>query len=344
MTSTQVQEASPLALVPMIFGYVTSRMITAAVRVGLTDEMGDAAKSTTELAAATSTNEDSIRRLLRALTALGLASQEGANRFRLSGLGSYLRSDAEGSMYPLAMMASDGAMWQAWGAMEYSLRTGRPAFDQALGRGLFDYFAENEKVADHFHDTMASNARIIAPAIVDGYNFASFTTVVDVGGGNGTLIAAILGANPKVRGVVFDTADGLKDAPDVLKRAAVYNRCNLHQGDFFKSIPPGGDAYLLKNVLNDWDDERAALILRHCAQAIGTEGKVLVVAAVMPVDARSEDAMVPVMGDIEMMVTTGGKERGLEDYRRLFAQNGLRLGRVVPLTVPTYAVIEALPA
>lgn len=342
MTFPQEQEVTPDFLVPAIYGYVASRIITAAVQTGLADELGDASKSVAGLAKATNTHEESVRRLLRALIALALVSQED-DQFKLTPLGSYLHSDARGSVHPVAMMASDEAFWRAWGDMEYSVRTGKPAFEHSEGKGVYDYIKDNEAVAAAFRGTMAFTNRSIAPLVVNGYDFSVFDTVVDVGGGDGTMIAALLQANPGLQGVLFDTAERLEDAPNVLRHAGVEQRCDLHHGNFFESVPEGGDAYLLKNVLNDWDDTRCVAILRRCARAMRATGKVLVSTLPMPEEVHPNDGMPATIADIEMLVVTGGKARTLDEYRELLAEAGLETREVIPLENPVYCIIEARP-
>ena len=343
LDTTREQGVSPLDLVPLVFGYVQSRVVTTATRIGLPNALGDDARSATQLATTINADEDSVRRLLRALTVLGLTSQK-EDYFTLTSLGSYLRSDVPDSIHPLAVMAGDDNIWRAWGDMERSVLYGTPAFDRLTGKGLFDYVAENPEVAAAFHDTMARTTRIIAPIIVDGYDFSAFRKVIDVGGGDGTLISTILQANPNTRGMVFDSVDGLEEAPEVIKRTGVEDRCELRRGNFFEEIPSGGDLYVLKNILNDWNDAQSSQIINNCAQAVGKHGKLIIIAPPMPTEINTEEATVPVIGDIEMMVTTGGRERTLAEYRDLLSQNGFVLGEVIPLEFHPYSIIEGLPA
>lgn len=332
-------------LIPMIFGYTISQMVSTTARLGVPDALGDSARTPAALAPEVGANEAALRRLLRALASLGIVSESEDDTFELTAVGQYLRADVENSLRGLALVPGDNAIWQAWGKTEHTVRTGQIGFNHVHGMGLFDYLEEHPETADVFHQTMATNTRNYAPAIAADYDFTRFKHIIDIGGGNGTLLSEILSANEGPRGTVFDVEIAVSHAHDVLAGAGVADRCDTETGDFFERVPSGADAYILKNTLNDWNDEQCRTILRNCRRAMNADGTVLIIAPIMPETTGSPEAVIPTLADVEMMVTTGGRERTVEDYRGLFADVDLKLGDISPL--PSYqgfSVIEALPA
>lgn len=332
------------SLVPMIFGYVISQMISTAARIRLPDAIAGGAHTPNEIADTAGADRVAVHRLLRALAALGIVIEKEPGEFELSDSGQCLRDDVDNSLRGLAMVPGDNAIWAAWGAMEDTVRSGRTGFDTVHGVGLFDYLEQHQDTAEVFHRTMAINTRNYAPAIATGYDFTRFKNIVDVGGGDGTLLAEVLRANDGPRGIVLDVELAVSEAPAVLESFGVADRCVIEPGDFFDSAPSGADAYLLKNVLNDWDDEECVVILRNCRRAMIPDGSVLIVAPIMPERSGTPESVIPAMADIEMLVTTGGRERTVDDCRQLFDATGFRLGDVTELPAYTgFSVIEALP-
>lgn len=338
-------EQAAAHLIPMIFGYTISQMVSAAARVGVADAIGDTAKTPANLAPETGTDEAALRRILRALAALGIVAETSDDTFELTPAGHYLRADVENSLRGLALVPGDKAIWNAWGATEDTVRTGKTGFDQVHGMNLFEYLDRNPETADVFHQTMATNTRKYAPVIASNYDFTRFKHIMDVGGGDGSLLSEILRANEGPEGTVFDVEIAVSNAPGVLAAASVADRCTTATGDFFDSVPSGADAYLLKNTLNDWNDEQCRTILGNCRRAMPADGTVLIIAPIMPENSGTPEAMIPALADIEMLVTTGGRERTVEDYRALFSAVGLELSAVSP--IPDYhgfSVVEAVPA
>lgn len=333
------------ALLQMSFGYMTSQVIGVAARLGIADVLRDGAKTSEELATATGAHAPSLLRLLRALACLGVLVEVEPGRFELTSLGAPLRRDAPNSVRALTMLFCDEAVWTAWGNLLHSVRTGENAFEQAFGIGAFEYFARNPVLSAIFNEAMAEHTRTVAPCVVAGYDFSRFRTIVDVGGGNGTLIAAILEATPGLRGILFDTPAGVEAAGATLEAAGVADRCRIVEGDFFESVPDGGDACVLKSVIHDWDDDRSITILDNCRRAMPADGTLLLVEPVLPPRVESAAITGMVMSDLNMLVVASGRERTETEFQALFTSAGFELTAVTPTLAPTdYSVIEGVPA
>ncbi|APU14682.1 methyltransferase [Actinoalloteichus fjordicus] len=330
----------------LIFGFAFSQMLGTAVRLGIPDLIGETSKTVADLAAETGTDHDALRRLLRALGQLGVVVTTGDDSVELSPLGRLFRSQAPHSLHPMAELYGDPAWWQAWGSLEASIRTGRPGFDAVFGTGFFDHLGTDPALAARFHRAMSTISEIQLPDTVRGISFTQGERLVDVGGGDGTLLAAILAAGPSLHGTVFDTEAALERATEMLRKAGVADRADTEAGDFFATVPAGRDVYLLKNILHDWDDESCVRILRNCRTAMQPNGRVLVITALVPDwDQPTEDAnLMTAFGDMEMLVMTTGRERTVGEYERLFDQAGLRLGGTVTLSTELDShVVTALP-
>jgi O-methyltransferase/methyltransferase family protein len=321
------QEAARRTLGRMIGGFHSTAILYAAARLGLADRLGDGPKSSEELAPLMGADAPTLRRLMRALVELGVLSEAEEGRFGLTAMGALLREDAPGSLRSVAVIYGD-TFGQAWRSLVHSVRTGETAFEHVFGAPFFDYFAGHPEESEAFNQTMASLSATIAADVVARYDFSSVRKVVDVGGGHGALVAAILKANPRASGVLFDLPAVLAGARDRITAAGLGERCELVGGDFFAAVPAGGDAYLLKWILHDWDDERALRILRNCRQAMTQEARLLVVEVVLPDRTPSRPA--GAVNDINMMVLTGGRERTESEYRGMFGAAGFQLNRVLP--------------
>lgn len=235
----------------------------------------------------------------------------------------------------------------AWTDLYTTVKTGEPAFDRVHGAALFDYLAEHPEDAAVFDAAMTSTSKSNTVSIVAAYDFTRFGTIVDVGGGQGGLLAAILAANPHLHGVLFDAPTVVAGAAEELSRAGVGDRCTVVGGDFFDSVPAGGDAYLLSGVIHDWDDDHAVKILSACRAAMADTGCVLIAEMVLPQgpEKGTEKDTAPLTGkllDVEMLVmTSGGRQRTEAQFRTVLHQAGLRLTRILPSSGPV-SVVEAL--
>jgi O-methyltransferase domain/IclR helix-turn-helix domain len=319
-------------------GAWVSQAIYVAAGIGVADRLAAGPRPVTEIAEETGTHAPTLYRLLRALADIGVFAELDGRRFALTGLGELLRGDVPGSMRSWAMMLGRPFHLRVWADLAESLRSGEPAFERVHGQSGFEYLRDHPEDGQVLNEAMtAASAQFIAP-VVDSYDFGVFKTVVDVGGGQGALLAAVLAANPGVHGVLFDQPHVISGAGRPLEDAGVADRCERVGGDFFDSVPTG-DAYLLSNVLHDWDDERCAAILASVREAMNDDGRVLLGEAVLP------DAVAPHPAkwiDLEMLVMGGGRQRTEREYRELFHEAGLRLTRVIPTHV-MFDLVEAEP-
>jgi hypothetical protein len=332
MRGAEMTDASPPGLMSLITGFMASRVIQVAAELGIADLLAQAATTSVDLAARAHLHAPSLHRLLRALASLGLVDEVEPGAFALTALGAQLRSGAPGSLRHFAMMSGTERTWRCWSDLLHCVRTGGTAMQHLYGVGSFDYLAAHPEEAAIFNAAMAENTRRIARAVVAAYDFSGFRALVDVGGGNGTLMATILAATPGLDGIVFDLPGGNADAPRELAAAGVAERCRVIAGDFFRSVPSDADACILKSVIHDWDDERSAAILTNCRKSIAVGGKLLLVERVMPerMDA-SPSHQGSAMLDLHMLALPGGRERTGAEYGVLFAVTGFVLARILPL-------------
>jgi SAM-dependent methyltransferase len=273
--------------------------------------------------------------VLRALASLGVFEELADGAFALTPLAATLQTDAPGSMRALALFSGEDA-YRSWADLLYSVRTGAPAFDHVFGAPHFDYLAQHPASSAIFNQVMSGNVARSAAATVAAYGFPTSGVVVDAGGGHGALIAAILRAHPALRGVLFDMPHVVAGALPALEAAGVADRCERVGGDFFTPPLPAGDLYTLRQIIHDWDDERAVAILRNCAQALAPGGKVLIIESVIP--PGNGPSPVKFL-DLQMLVMNGGRQRTEEEYRKLYVAAGLMLTRLLP-TASDFSVIE----
>jgi hypothetical protein len=313
--------------------------VHAAACLGIADLVADGHRSTADLAAATGAHEPSLYRLLRALAGLGVFRETQPRTFALTPGAELLRTGIPGSLRSAVVMVGDPEHYRSWGELEHSIRTGEPAFDHAFGMGVFDYFERNPRAAAVFDEAMTDLTD--ADALAGAYDFSGAGTVVDVAGGHGSLLAAVLRAHPEVRGVLFDL-------PHVIERAQARGllsgelaaRCRFESGSFFDTAPSGGDVFMLKHILHDWDDESCLRILAHCRRAMKPDGKLLVLDSILPPGNEPHPAK---LFDLNMLVMThGGRERTEEEFRSLFERAGFHLTRIVPTSAPG-CYIEGTP-
>ena len=332
--------ASPprATLLQMMTGYWVSQALYVAAKLGIADLLADGPVDCEDLAAATNTHAPSLQRVLRALASVGVFTEVSPGSFALTPLAELLRTETPGSMSALAIMYAE-EQYRAWGELLHSVRTGEMAFDHQFGMGYFEYLGQHPEADRVFNEAMTGWTQQLVGAVVDTYDFSPFHTVVDVGGGYGALLATILRNNPGTRGILFEQPHVISSAEEELVAAGVADRCTFVGGDFFVEVPAGGDAYVLSQILHDWDDERCVAILGQCRQAMPGHGKLLVVELVLP--AGDEPSLGKWL-DLHMLVLLGGRERTATEYDALFRAAGFKLARVVP-TSPGPSVVEAIP-
>ncbi|MBK1783689.1 methyltransferase [Prauserella cavernicola] len=313
-----------LRLRRQVFGMMSTQVISVALRLDLVEAIGDGTRSPGELAEPAGIPEENLLRLLRALAGLGVCAESG-DGFSLTPAGRHLLRDHPRSVHALARMFSDPVMLAGWRHLEQSLRTGETSFETEFGTSFFDHLADSPELSALFNASMSQGTRVVAGALPSAYDFGNFHTIVDVGGGDGTLLSAVLQAHPAPRGVVFDTEPGAREAAANLERQGLTDRVSIELGDFFEGVPAGADAYLLKSIIHDWDDERAATILRHCRTALGAGGRVLIVEPVLPELVPPGSVEGFYLSDLNMLVNVGGRERTRADFEHLCGSAGLSL-------------------
>src|SRR5512143_949338 len=309
-------DSPPAALLRMIEGFWLSRALAVAVTLNIADLLKDGPKSSKELADATGTHAPSLFRVLRALAGAGVFAEDESGRFGATPLGALLQSGVPGSLRAFVLEELDEEHYGAWGDMLHSVKTGETAFDHHFGIDLWGYRAQHREDAKTFDEAMANLTALVSDAILAGYEFSSFRTVVDIGGGDASLLSAILKAHPEMEGVLFDVPRVTLKAERRIEAEGLSDRCKIVSGDFFQSIPQGGDAYILKAIIHDWDDHRAKAILMNCYRAMAEKSRLLLIEA--PIPPGSGHFFYKSM-DLNMMVMTGGRERTEEEYRELLA-------------------------
>ena len=333
----------PMALYQLAIGHYFSRALFVGAQLGIADLLAGGARDAAALAEATHTHAPSLRRVLRLLAAAGVLAEESDGSFALTPVGEWLRSDAPQSFRSAAMLFSGPMEWAAWGDILHTVETGETALDHVLGMNTFEYLAGHPDESKVFDEAMAAFTSLTSIAVAAAYDFSPFATVIDVGGGNGALLAGILHANPKLRGVVFDQPHVVENAARQIAAAGLADRCGAEAGDFFRSVPEGGDAYLLKHVIHDWDDERALAILANCRRAMRSSARLLIVEGIYPERVDTSPASRgAAANDVNMLVCTGGRQRSEKEFRALFDAAGFGLTGVVP-TPTASCIIEGKP-
>ncbi|MEO7445290.1 MAG: methyltransferase [Ferruginibacter sp.] len=326
----------PVQLMQMLFGFAASRAIGVSAELHIADLLKDGPKTAEELAQQAGVHARSLYRLLRACASIGVFAEDNEKKFSLTPLAEPLLSDAPGSLRAFAEMISCDWQFQTWAELPYSIKTGKPSFDKVHGKTSFDYFWSNEKAGKQFNDAMTSNSAFSSVAVVNAYDFSSLSTLVDVGGGHGFLLASILAKNPNLKGVLYDTTAIVAAAGKLLKEHGVTAQCETVGGDFFASVPAGGDAYIMKHIIHDWNDEQCITLLQNCKKAMNNGGKVLVVEMVVPEGNEPSPAK---FLDLQMLQYLPGCERTEKEYAALFQQAGLTLTRIIP-TMSPFSIIE----
>ncbi|HVV82751.1 MAG TPA: methyltransferase [Kofleriaceae bacterium] len=320
-------------MMQLLLGRFVSQAIGAAATLRLADHLGDGPRSATDLAAATGAHAPSVHRLLRALASVGVFVERDPGTFANTPLSETLR-DRPGSVLPQALFFNHPVHLKAWTAIDQSVATGSCGFEHAFGMTPWAYLGDHRDVAAVFNQAMTSISSMFAPAVAAAYDFRGLETLVDVGGGHGLLLTTILRANPSLRGVLFDLPQVVAGA----QAGDVADRLTITGGDFFAEVP-AADAYVMKHILHDWSDDRAAAILRTIHRSARPGARLLVVESVLkPGNAPDLGKLI----DLEMLVfTEGGRERDEAEFRALFASAGFALQRVVPTMSPV-SVLEAI--
>ncbi len=321
-------------------GYWLSQCVAVVAELGVADLLNSGPKPVDELARATATKSGPLYRVLRALASYGIFTESADHWFALTPMAEMLQSSRD-SLRGWAVLVGSEEFHRAWDDLRYSLKTGEPAFNHLYGASYWEHVSRNPKIAAIFNEGLTAYTSQVASAVVAGYDFSQLRKLVDVGGGHGVLISAVLVANPKLRGLLFDLPHAREGATRTLAEAAVRERCDIISGDFFQEIPKGADAYLLSAVIHDWDDERALNILGNCRRAMDANARLLLVEAVIP---PGNEPFFGKLLDVHMLVITDqGTDRTVAEYRTLLEKAGFKVSRIVP-TASDVSVIEALLA
>jgi hypothetical protein len=331
----------PIEAVRLVNGFRAFQMVASACRLNLPDRLVDGPKNVAELASATGTNELALRKLLRGLAGCGIFTEQADGCFAATNISDAFRADKPGVRNLTLMLSEEG--YDVWGDLMYTLRTGKPAYPHVRGKGRWEDLAANPEAAELFNAAMVELTNVVAGAFIAAYDFKGAISIVDVGGGTGALLAAVLKAHPQLKGILFDLAAGLAGAREAMAAAGLDGRVTFVEGSFFESVPPA-DVYLLKSIIHDWDDENASAILKTCRAAMHPSSKLLLLERVMPerVDNPDRD-LTNVISDLHMMVLLGGQERTPTEYGRLLSSAGLTMTRQVAMQ-SLFGVIEAVPS
>jgi SAM-dependent methyltransferase len=330
------------AMLERIAAHWQSQLVYVAAKLGIADVLVNGPLTVDEIASRVGAHAPSLKRAMRALASLGIFAADPHGRFHLNRFSQTLRSDHPESLRDFALMMVDDYYWTAWGALEHTVRTGNSAFEHVHGAPMFPWLREHPDKEKMFSASMASLSAMENAAVARSYAFGKFERIVDVGGAHGHLLATILRSYVRLRGVLFEQPQIIEEAlrAGFVTSADVSTRCEVASGDFFESVPVGADAYLMKYIIHDWDDERSVRLLRNCRAAMSPGGRVLVVDHVVAPGNRFDWGK---LVDINMMVMLGSKERTKEEFRQLFSRAALRLKRVIR-TGTSLSILEGLAA
>ncbi|WP_292766856.1 methyltransferase [Nostoc sp. NOS(2021)] len=324
----------------LVYAYWISRMIYVVAKLGIADLLKDGSQHCDALASATNTHSDSLYRVLRSLAGFGIFAETQPRCFELTPQAESLQSDVPGSVRKDAILRGEEFYYKPWENLMYSVQTGESAFEHLYGVDLFQYYEQNPVAGEMFHKYASNPSLELYAPYLEAYDFSSIGKLVDIGGGTGNLLTAILEANPTMTGVLFDLPKSIDRVKNLGERASVHNRCQLIGGSFFEGIPEGGDVYLLKEVIHLWDDEQAINILKHCHQAMKEQGRLLVIECIMP--SGNEFSNVK-LEDVHMLVVCSrGRERTETEFKELFKSAGFKLTKIIPIKNSRFSLFEGV--
>jgi hypothetical protein len=343
--STPGQAPSPQPneiLMQLTTGYMVSAALYAAAKLGIADLLTEDAKSVQQLAAATNTNEDALYRMLRALASVGVFMEMSPRTFALTPVAQGLRSDQDGSLRDLVLWLADPFHFRTYAEMPHAVKTGETVVEKVFAVSCFEYLEKDKETGEAFNVAMTNFTKVRISQLLDAYDFSWLKgkTLVDIGGGHGHLLTAILAKYPEIRGVIFDLQHVLSGTKLHLANAGLSGRCETHGGDFFVEVPPA-DAYLMKHVIHDWSDDKALTILKNCHRAGRGDCKVILLEAVL---TPGNDPGFAKWLDLEMLLLPGGRERTEEEFATLFDRAGFTLQPLVDTKSPVRVLEARKPA
>lgn len=324
----------PAAMFQMVMGLWVSQAIGAAARLGVADHLVTGNRTAAELAPLVGADADALHRLLRALASVGVFSMQG-RAFGLTPLGHTLRTGVPGSMRNIAAAETDAAHWQSWGRFTDAIKAGRSTVREALGMEIWEYYATHPDDSAQFSRAMQDVSGIAIEPVLNGYSFPPAGHIVDVGGAHGALLRAILAHVPGAKGTLFDLPHVIESARPVVAESPVRDRLTLTPGSFFEQVPTGGDVYLLKHIIHDWNDTESIRILRAVRDAMAGSARLLIVEMLLPPDATPAPAQ---LLDLNMLTLVNGRERTIDEYRTLLATAGLEMTRAIETPSPMVLV------
>jgi hypothetical protein len=325
-------------LLDLINGFQITQAVYVASTLGLADHLMDGPRSAGELASLTQSHAGALYRLLRALSAVGVFQEHDGQRFTLTAMGECLRTGSATPIGAYAEHVGSAYFWKAWGHLQHSVRTGENAFRDLYDKDIWQYRAEHPEESAMFNRAMTQMSRGSAEAVIGAYDFSACCTIVDVGGGHGLLLAAILNAYGRMRGTLFDQPAVVAGAKAVLTERGVIDRCEIVGGNFFETAPGGGDAYLMRQIIHDWEDDDAIAILKVCRRVMRESARLLLIEQIV---APANENPAAKFSDLNMLVAPGGRERTRDEFSDLLTQSDFKLARVVPAGRSN--VIEARP-
>jgi hypothetical protein len=332
-----IHEQVAREVVDLITGAWRTQAVYTAVSLRLPEHVAAGSRTSAELAQETGSSEDGLRRLMRLLVVLGVFAGEEETGYRPTKLSGALQAGAAGSMRDMCLLYGQ-EFYRAWGHAQEAISTSSPSFERACGQPLGDYLKHEQGAGERFLRAMNAG-NIFFEHLPRMFDFSACSLVIDVGGGSGELLSAVMQANPAVRATLVDLDHMLPIAEEHLRNTAGLDRVELVGGDIFESVPPGGDVYLLSRVLQDWDDNRCVQLLENCRRAMGPSSRLLLVERVVRDDGS---AALPLLWDLHLLIVSGGRERTLDGYAGLLAKAGLRLEETIDLPLETTALVAGL--
>jgi len=338
----QTTRANPgAALFQMVIGKWISQALATVVKFEIPDQLSKGPRRCSDLAREAGVSEEGLYRLLRALASVGVCAESADRRFKLTRMGQLLRSNHPESLAGIARFIGHDSTWRPWGELDFSVKTGLPAFDHVFGTSIFEYYSKNSDAAAIFDGAMTSISMTEARAAAAAYDFKGVEVLMDVAGGHGQLLATVLGRHKKMRGVLFELPHVAIGAAATFTRAGITGRVRIESGDFFKELPSGADAIIMKHIIHDWDDDSARRILEACHRALGESGKVLIVDPVVPTGNTPHYGK---LLDLEMLVLTPrGRERTKSQFAELLRGAGFRVSRIIATKGPL-SIVEGSKA
>ena len=327
-------------LARLLTGMWAMQSVAAGARLGIFDALGGGPRSAEAIAREIHAEPLATARLMRALSSLGILVREDDGRFGLTEAGERLRKGVPGTFRDFFIGESDRMHWRSWENVDEAVRTGRPRPVEVFGLPAFDYYAQNREEGEQFGRAMENASQLAAAAMLEAYDFAGVRTILDVGGGNGSMALAILGRHPRMKGKIADLPYIEPQAKSAIAAAGAAGRCDFEAGSFFERVPAGADLHLMKSVLHDWNDEECVRLLKNCRAALAPEGRLVVVEMLVPEEMGP--GLVTLM-DLNMLVMTGGRERTAKEYDALFEAAGYVKARIIPTRSP-FSLLETRPA